>query len=80
MTLPNDELDTIIDTVNAIRREHNIRMWQLALDSGISASYLSQILNRRIKPSEYTHNAHRLRQFVKTLRQKYPLTAQTVGK
>jgi len=73
MTLPDTEIKTMLDVINAIRKETGITVGQLAEDIMISESRLSELLNyRRIPKSEYCSTAFRLREYIKKVRMTNP--------
>ena len=75
MVLPSDDIQTVIETINTIRKEHNIPLWQMALDAGISQSTLSQALNGRIRIPEPGYVEQKLKTYLKALKLKYPKRA-----
>jgi len=71
MTLPDEDLKTILETIRFIRKKYNLRVVDLAIDAGVSPGTISLILNYpRYRPGRYVEE--RLRLFVKRLKQKYP--------
>jgi uncharacterized protein YeeX (DUF496 family) len=71
MTLPNEDFKTVLETLRIIRRKHQLRVIDMAIDAGVSSGTISLVLNySRYIPGRYVEE--KLRAYVKKLKLKYP--------
>jgi len=79
VTLPKDDLETLLDTVRLLYKLHykgkGLNMTQLAIDAKVSVSTISLILKYpEYRPGRYVED--QLRAFIKRLKQKCPEKVQ----
>ena len=88
MTLPDEKLQTLIETIRIVHIKYGVDYISLSLDSkkkdvdptgrGISYSWLSNIVDKGVKPREGGRAIWVLRQLVKKLKIKYPVECEKV--